>query len=118
VTGQTYPATPYLRCLTAANGWRAELVRDRHGEPEAIIAVRAGPTWTDSVVIEGEDRCVASRHRTCDDSELPAGPAGWHRDGPGVVLRPPDSAGAVWFRDGRAEDVLAELFELQEGQPQ
>ena len=26
--------------------------------------------------------------------------------------------GAVWFRDGRAEDVLAELFELQEGQPQ
>jgi len=23
----------------------------------------------------------------------------------------------VWFRDGRCEDVLAELFELQEGHP-
>jgi len=23
----------------------------------------------------------------------------------------------VWFRDGRCEDVLAELFELQEGRP-
>jgi len=25
--------------------------------------------------------------------------------------------GAVWFRDGRGEDVLAELFERQEGRP-
>jgi len=25
---------------------------------------------------------------------------------------------AVWFRDGRCEDVLAELFELQQGRPQ
>jgi hypothetical protein len=29
----------------------------------------------------------------------------------------PGDTGAVWFRDGRCEDVLAELFELQEGRP-
>ncbi len=60
VPGQTYPATPYLRRLTADNGWRAELIRDRHGEPAAIVAVRVGPSWPDSVAIEGEDRCVAT----------------------------------------------------------
>ncbi|MDQ3887421.1 MAG: hypothetical protein M3308_10550 [Actinomycetota bacterium] len=30
----------------------------------------------------------------------------------------PGTSGAVWFRHGRAEDVLAELLELQEGRPQ
>ena len=44
MTAQTYPATPYLRRLTLANGWRAELIRDRHGEPTAIVAVCIGPT--------------------------------------------------------------------------
>ncbi len=100
MTVPTYPATPYLRQLTAANGWRPELVRDRHGQPVAIVAVRIGPTWTDSVAIEGEDRCVALRYRT-DDSGL---------------IVPTDlsgTSGAVWHRDGACVDVLAELFELQ-----
>jgi len=44
MTAQTYPATPYLRRLRLANGWRAELIRDRHGEPTAIVAVCIGPT--------------------------------------------------------------------------
>lgn len=96
--GQTYPATPYLRRMTAANGWRGELVRDRQGEPVAIVAVRVGTTWTDAVAIEGEDRCVALRHRTDDGRPNP--------------LKLPNSSGAVWFRDGRCADVLAELFEL------
>ncbi len=101
MTAQTYPATPYLQRLTLANGWRAELIRDRHGEPVAIVAVRIGPTWTDAVAIEGEDRTVAMRHRTNDDRLIVP------------TEGPPGSAGAVWFRDGRCEDVLAELFELQ-----
>jgi hypothetical protein len=50
-------ATPYLRRMTLSNGWRGQLVRDRHGEFVAIVAVRIGPTWTDAVAIEGEDRC-------------------------------------------------------------
>lgn len=66
MTVQTYPATPYLRRLTAANGWRAELIRDEHGDPLVIVAIRVGPDWTDSVAIEGEDRCVALRQRTRD----------------------------------------------------
>lgn len=96
MTGHTYyPATPYLRRLTPTNGWRGQLIRDRHGQPVAIVAVRIGPTWTDSVAIEGEDRCVALRHRTNDDR-----------------LIPPGSSDAVWFRDGRCVDVLAELLQL------
>ncbi len=95
MTVPTYAATPYLRQLTAANGWRPELVRDRHGEPVAIVAVRVGPTWTDAVAIEGEDRCVAMRSRTHDDSPLvvPESASGtvWHRDGgprrPALKLR-------------------------------
>jgi hypothetical protein len=59
----TYPATPYLQQL-AANGWRGRLVRDRHGRADLIVAVQVGLTWTDSVAIEAEDRCVALRHRT------------------------------------------------------
>lgn len=99
VTGQTYPATPYLRWLTAANGWQGQMVRDWHGEPFAIVTVRIGPTWTDSLAIEGEDRCVAMRHRTHDD---------------GLILPSelPGTSGAVWHRDGRCVDVLAELLEL------
>jgi len=69
------------------------------------------------MAIEGEDRCVAFRRRTCDGSELPTGSAVWHRDGPGLVLGFRAPPGAVWFRDGRGEDVLAELFERQEGRP-
>ncbi len=68
MTGRIYyPATPYLRRLTPENGWRGQLVRDRHGQPVAIVAVRIGPRWTDSVAIEAEDRCVALRHRTNED---------------------------------------------------
>ncbi len=99
----TYPATPYLRRLTADNGWRGELIRDEHGQPLLIVTVRVGPTWTDSVAIEGEHRAVAMRHRTRDSD----------------LIVPPDSSGAVWRRDGRCADVLAELLELPaEGQPQ
>ncbi len=94
-----YPATPYVRRLTPGNGWRGQLIRDRHGEPVAIVAVRIGPTWTDSVAIEGEDRCVAFRHRTNSDRLI-------------LPSELPGSFGAVWFRDGRCVDVLAELLEL------
>jgi len=104
MTGPTYPATPYLRRMTVANGWRAELIRDRDGEPVAVVAVRAGPTWTDAVAIEGEDRTVAIRNRTNEDRLI-------------VPSELPGDSGAVWFRDGRCEDVLAELFEPQEGRP-
>lgn len=101
----TYPATPYLQRMAADKQWQGQLVRDRHDEPVALVAVRVGPMWTDAVVIEGEDRCVAMRLRTNDD---------------GLILPTelPGTSGAVWFRDGRAEDVLAELLELQEGRPQ
>ncbi len=95
----SYPSTPYVRRLTAANGWHGQLIRDRHGEPVAIVAVRIGPMWTDSVAIEGEDRTVAMRHRTHDDRLI-------------VPSEPPGEAGAVWHRHGRCVDVLAELLEL------
>ncbi len=104
MSGPTYPATPYLRRITAANGWRGELIRDHHGEPVAVVAVRAGPTWTDAVVIEAEDRTVAIRTRTNEDGLI-------------VPSALPGESGVVWFRDGRCEDVLAELFELLEGHP-
>ena len=101
VTGPTYPATPYLRRMTAANGWRADLICDRDGEPVAIVAVRVGPIWTDAVAIEGEDRTVAIRTRSNEDRLI-------------VPSELPGESGAVWFRNGRCEDVLVELFELQE----
>jgi len=87
--------------MTAANGWQHELIRDEHGHPLVIV----GATWTDSVAIEGEDRAVAMRHRTRDErlivpAELPG-----------------DSSRAVWRRDGRCDDVLAEWFELSQGRP-
>jgi hypothetical protein len=62
MTGPIYPATPFLRRLTLAEGWRGQLIRDEHGNPLVIVAVRIGPTWTDSVAIEGEHRTVAMRH--------------------------------------------------------
>lgn len=105
MTTQIYPATPYLRRLTADNGWRGELVRDHHGRVDVIVTVRVGPVWTDAVAIAGEDRTVAMRYTT-DECHLIL---------PGQV---PSESRAVWFRDGRCEDVLAELFELQEERPQ
>lgn len=95
----TYPATPYLRRLTAANGWHGQLVRDRRGEPVAIVAVRVGPVWTDAVAIESEHRCVALRYRTHEDRLI-------------LPTELTGTSGAVWFRDGRCVDVLAELLEL------
>lgn len=59
MTGQTYPSTPYVRRMTVEYGWRPELVCNRHGQPVAIVTVRVGPTFTDAVAIDGEDRCVA-----------------------------------------------------------
>jgi len=98
-------AAAQTRLGGAAHGWRADLIRDRHGEPAAIDAVHIGSTWTDAVAIEGEDRTVAIRTRTKDDGRLIL-----PNELPGI-------SGAVWFRDGRCEDVLAELFELPEERP-
>lgn len=113
MTAQSYPATSYLRRLTPADGWHGELIRDEHGNPLVVVVVRIGPTWTDSVAIEGEHRCVAMRHRT-RDSELivPTEPVVWRRVGPGLAAEPPNGSGPVWRRDGRCVDVLAELLEL------
>jgi hypothetical protein len=88
-----------LRRLRAAHGWQHDLTCDARGEPAAVVAVRVGPVWTDSVAIAGENETLAMRHRTNDHrlilpTELPSG------------------SRAVWRRHGRCEDVLAELFEL------
>lgn len=99
MTAETYPSTPYVRRLTPSNGWRGELVRDRHGRVDVIVAVRIGPVWTDAVAIAAEDRVIALRHRTNEDRPIL----------PGQL---PSESRAVWQRDGRCEDVLAELFEL------
>ena len=53
---------------------------DDHG-PYALVAVRIGLVWTDSVAIVGEDQTLAMRHRTNDDrlilpTELPFRVAG------------------------------------------
>lgn len=97
---EQYPSTPYIRRLTPGNGWHRELIPDRHGRPQAIVAVRVGHRWTDSVAIEGEDRCIAMRHRTRDDSALI------------VPSELPGESTAVWRRDGWCEHVLAELLDL------
>jgi len=102
VTGSGYPATPLLRRLTAANGWHHDLARDAGGEPVAVVAVRVGPVWTDSVAIAGENETLAMRHRTNDDRLI-------------LPTEPPSESRAVWRRHGRCEDVLAELFELPFG---
>lgn len=99
MTGETYLSTPYLRRLTAANGWRGELVRDQHGRVDVIVAVRIGPAWTDAVAIAAENRVIAMRHRTDEDRPVL----------PGQL---PSESRAVWQRDGRCEEVLAALFEL------
>ncbi|MPZ67409.1 MAG: hypothetical protein GEU83_18545 [Pseudonocardiaceae bacterium] len=96
---ETYPSTCYVQQLTVANGWQRELIPDRHGRPLAIVAVRVRPRFTDAVVIEGEDRVVAMRHHTRDA----------HLITPSQL---PGESAAVWRRDGRAEDVLAELVAL------
>lgn len=101
MTGQIYPATPYLRRMTAANGWRGELVRDRHGGVDVIVAVRIGPVWTDAVAIAGEDSVIAMRHRTDEDRLIL----------PGGL---PSESRAAWQAEGRCEDVLAEMFDLPE----
>ena len=99
MTGPGYPATPLLRRLTAAHGWHHDLARGAHGEPVAIVAVRVGPVWTDSVAIAGESETLAMRHRTNDDRLI-------------LPTELPSESRAVWRRHGRCEDVLAELFEL------
>ena len=99
MTGPGYPATPLLRRLTAAHGWCHELARDVLGQPVAVVAVRVGSTWTDSVTIVGENETLAMRHRTNDDRLI-------------LPTELPSESRAVWRRHGRCEDVLAELFEL------
>ncbi len=99
MTGQEYPATPLLRRLRAANGWHHDLACDARGEPVAVVAVRVGPVWTDSVAIAGENETLAMRHRTNDHRLI-------------LPTELPSESRAVWRRHGRCEDVLAELFEL------
>jgi len=102
VTGPGYPATPLLRRLTAAHGWHHDLACHAHGEPVAVVAVRVGPVWTDSVAIAGESETLAMRHRTNDHRLI-------------LPTELPSESRAVWRRHGRCEDVLAELFELPSG---
>lgn len=98
MTPAVYPSTPYVRRLTAANGWHAQLVRGRHGQADVIVAVRIGPTFTDVVAIEAEHRVIGMRYRTNEDRLI-------------LPDHLPPETGAVWFREGRAEDVLAELLD-------
>lgn len=98
----TYAATPYLRRMTAANGWRGELVRDQHGRVDVIVAVRIGPVWTDAVAIAAEDRTIAMRYPTDEERLI-------------VPSALPSESRAVWQREGRCEDVLADLFGLTGG---
>jgi hypothetical protein len=99
------PVLRFLQRMTPENGWQSQLIRDQHGRPDRIVAVRVGPTWTDAVAIEAEHRCVALRLRTDDDSPL-------------IVPGEDSASGAVWQRDGACADVLAELFELTQERPQ
>jgi len=94
-----YPADPLLRRLSPANGWHHDLIPNAAGELQAVIAVRVGPVWTDSVAIAGEDETIAMRHRTNDDRLI-------------LPTELPSESRAVWQRHGRCADVLAELFEL------
>ncbi len=93
MTGQSYAATPYLARMAAEGRWQGQLVHDRHGLPQGIVAVRVGETFTDAVTIEGEDRCVAARVWTPRDD--------------GLVL----PSGPVWQRHGDCTGVLAELLD-------
>jgi hypothetical protein len=96
MSGPGYPATPLLRRLTAAHGWQHDLACDARGEPVAMVAVRIGPTWTDSVAIAGENETLAMRHRSNDDRLI-------------LPTELPSESRAV---PHRCEDVLTELFEL------
>ncbi|MGH4021208.1 MAG: hypothetical protein ACRDT0_18665 [Pseudonocardiaceae bacterium] len=102
MSDSSYAATPLLARLTARNGWQHELIHDTHGRLEAVVYVRVGPVWTDSVAIAGEDQTVALRHRTRETDLI-------------VPAELPSTSGAAWQRHGRCEDVLSELFELPEG---
>lgn len=85
--------------LSTAAGWAGQLIRDADGRADVIVAVRVGPTWTDTVAMAGETQTLAMRHRTDDDRlTLPTGL--------------PSERRAVWRRHGRCADVLAELLEL------
>ncbi|MDQ3989188.1 MAG: hypothetical protein M3291_08340 [Actinomycetota bacterium] len=99
MNGFSYPATPLLRRLTAGNGWLHDVICDAHGQLEAVVCVRVGPVWTDSVAIAGEDQTLAMRHRTNDDRLI-------------LPTELPSESRAVWQRHGRCEDILVELFEL------
>jgi hypothetical protein len=94
-----HPPLALLRKLTPEHGWHGELVRDARGEPVAVVAVRVGARWTDSVAIAGENETLAMRHRTHDDRVI-------------SPIEPPSESCAVWHRHGRCDDVLAELLEL------
>ncbi|MGH3979830.1 MAG: hypothetical protein ACRDRZ_12660 [Pseudonocardiaceae bacterium] len=99
MSGPGYTADPLLRRLSAANGWRHDLISNARGELEVMVAVRVGAVWTDSVAIAGEDQTVAMRHRTNDDRLI-------------LPAELPSESRAVWRRHGRCAEVLAELFEL------
>jgi hypothetical protein len=99
MSGPGYPATPLLARLTPANGWHHDLVGDDHGQPWALVAVRVGPVWTDSVAIVAEDQTLTMRHRTRETDLV-------------VPAELPGESSAVWRRHGRCAEVLAELFEL------
>lgn len=99
MSGSSYPATPLLRRLSAGNGWRHDVIRDAHGQLEAVTFVRVGPVWTDSITIAGEDQTLALRRRTNDYRLI-------------LPAELPSESRAVWRRHGRCEDVLGELFEL------
>lgn len=108
----TYSATPYLRRLTAANGWRGQLIRDHHGRADVIVAVRVGPTFTDAVAIESEQRCVAMRYRTNEDALIVPHRGARHR---GRVVVPRRAVSTCWRscssckRSARNEGVPAPL---------
>ncbi|MGH3812500.1 MAG: hypothetical protein ACRDUV_08595 [Pseudonocardiaceae bacterium] len=84
----SYPVTPLLRKLSAWNGWQHDLIHDAHGRLEAIVYVRVGPVWTDSVAISGEDQTIALRHRSRETELI-------------VPTGLPSESGAVWQRHGR-----------------
>jgi hypothetical protein len=94
-----HPPVALLRRLTPEHGWRGELLRDARGQPVAVVAVRVGPTWTDSVAIAGENETLAMRHLTNDHHLI-------------LPTELPSESRAVWQRHGRCIDVLTEMLEL------
>jgi hypothetical protein len=102
VTGSGYRATPLLRLLTAANGWQHDVARDARGEPVAVVAVRVGPVWTDSVAIAGENETLAML-----DYESGRGPRTRARRHPSLRARRGSPRGSRG-RDGAPRRVLIE----------